>query len=190
MDPDIFKEQIFNFNLYNIFIILGFILLSLIFFKEEDQSLISQNEDTLSNLKFLFTDKQSLKIIASVVICNGLLVVLASLFNIIGVNQGFDSLFISITILIATLSGLLASILYTVLFLKVENHSKIFATLMTLTSLAAIGGILGTYYKNKWIFSVMFVLLGIFSFPLIPFMMEKHSLDCPNVSMNIINLSK
>ena len=190
MDPDVFREQVFNFNLYNIFIIVGFIVLSLIFFKEENYSLISQNEQTWRNLKLLFTNPQSLKIIISVCIPNGLLVLLGSLCNIIGVEQGFDSMFVSLVILVATLSGLFASVLYTVIFFKVKNHSYNFSIMVGLTALALGGGIVGLYFKNNWLFGGMFVLVGIFAFPVIPFMMGKNSLDFPDVSMNIINLSK
>ena len=102
MDPDVFKKQFFNFNLINVFIIFVFILLSLLFFKEENQSLISQNESTLPNLKLLFTNSQSLKIITAVCIPNGLLVVIGSLINIIVVDQGFDLMLASIVILLAT----------------------------------------------------------------------------------------
>ena len=190
MDPDVFKSQMFDYNLYNIFIILGFLFLSLLFFREEDQSLISQNEETLRNLKFLFSNKQSLKIIVSVIIPNGLLVVLASIFNIIGLDQGFDSLFVSLVVFTATICGLIASVIYTVACFKVVDHSVNFAVLMGLTAASAVGGIVGLYTKNHWLFGVMFVLLGIFAFPVIPYMMEKHSLDFPENSMNVINLSK
>ena len=188
MDPDVFKKQFFNFNLINVFIIFVFILLSLLFFKEENQSLISQNESTLPNLKLLFTNSQSLKIITAVCIPNGLLVVIGSLINIIVVDQGFDSMLASIVILLATLLGLFASILYTIIFFKLKNHSKIFAIMMTLTSISLILGTYGLYIKSKWMFSVFFVFVGFFAFPIIPYLMEKNSLDFPNISFNIINL--
>ena len=107
MDSDVFKAQFFNFNLVNVIIVFGFIVLSILFFKEEDQSIITQNESTLPNLKLLFTNPQSLKIILAVCIPNGLLVVLGSIINIIVVDQGFDSLLASIVILLTTLCGLI-----------------------------------------------------------------------------------
>lgn len=190
MDSNVFKAQFFNFNLVNVIIVFGFIVLSILFFKEEDQSIITQNESTLPNLKLLFTNPQSLKIILAVCIPNGLLVVLGSIINIIVVDQGFDSLLASIVILLTTLCGLIASIIYTIIFFKVKNHSINFMIMMGLTALTLGVSSFGLYIKNKWLFSVMLVLAGSFAFPIIPFLMEKNSLDFPNVSFNIINLGK
>lgn len=190
MDPDVFKEQLFYFNLYNVFIVAGFILVSLLFFKNEDKSKISQNESTWRNLKFLFLNPQSRKTIIAVCIPNGLLIVLGSIINIIAIDQGFDSAFASLMILFATLSGLLASILYTVIFFKLKNHSYNFAVMMGLSAVVLGFGGYGLYSKSQSLFGAMFILVGVFAFPIIPFLMEKNSLDFPSVSFNIINLSK
>ena len=90
----------------------------------------------------------------------------------------------------STLSGLFASILYNLIFYKKKNHSKNFVFMMTFGALTLFFGNFGIYFNIKWLFIFMYVINGIFTFPIIPFLMEKTSVQFKNISLNIINLSK
>ena len=185
-----FNLQLFDYNLYMILIPVVFLLFSIFLFKEEDIFLFTRNDSTLKNLKILLTNWESIKIIIAVSFVNGLMILIGSTINIIASDHKIDNDLASLIVLSAVVCGLISSILYTVIFNEKKNHAVNMGVLSILTALSVLGGGFSIYYDNEIGFSVCFSLVGVFGFPAIPFLMEKHSMDFENVSLNIINMSK
>lgn len=172
-----------------LFIPCGLLLLSLFFFKEEDVFLFKRNEQTLKNLKLLLTNRESIKIIIVVSIVNGLMILIGSTINIISNDHNIDNDLASLIVLSAVVCGLISSILYTIIFHNKKDHSVNLGVLSIFTGLCTVGGGLSFYYQNEIAFGIVFTFVGVLGFPVIPFLMEKHSVDFENVSLNIINMS-
>lgn len=153
-------------------------------------SLFKRNESTFRNIVKVFKNPNGWRLVLAVSISNGCMILIGSTINIICVDQGFSTLLASLVVLANTLVGLFATIAYNLLFFKQKNHRLNFMVSMTLAAISHLFGTYAIFYKIKWLFVSMFILNGIFTFPIIPFLMEKTSIQFKDISLNIINLSR
>ena len=190
ISQELFESQLFNYNLCNFLIPVGLLFLSIFIFKEESMALESRNTSIKQNLKALVTNKNCIKTVLAVSISNACLILVNSIINIVAVDYGFTSTLASYIVLGSTFLGLISSALYGILF-KHSKRNYLYMALMMIACGLCIGlGIFGLKTQSKFFFIFPFGLFGLFAYPNIPFMMEKTSMDCSHISLNVINLGK
>jgi cyanate permease len=178
------------FEVYLLIICTALFILCFFCFKKENVSLFQRDQSTFRNIIKVFKNPNGWRLVLAVSISNGCMILIGSTINIICVDQGFSSLLASVVVLANTLVGLFATIGYNLLFYKTKDHRINFMSSMLFAAISHLIGTYAIYYKIKWLFVVMFVLNGIFTFPIIPFLMEKTSTQFKEISLNVINLSR